>query len=213
MNLSFKQYRAIDLTIMAVLLAVSEAIVTTAAVKWFPDQLFSVSTTIAVVCIVMIRWSGYAVIHAAVGACVYCMVLGAPAPQFAIYCVGNCGMLIAMVLFKVLDKKKVAEKPFFSALFVFIAYCGAELGRWVMGMLIPTGSQDAVKSGAGEILLLLITRDCVSLLFALIAVLISRKMDGLFEDQQSYLLRVKEEERKEREAKEREENEQYYNLK
>ncbi len=213
MNLSFKQYRAIDLTIMAILLAVSEAIVTTAATKWFPDQLFSVSTTIAVVCIVMMRWSGYAVFHAAVGACVYCLVLGAPAHQFAIYCVGNCGALIALVLFKALGKKKVADKAFFSVLFVLAAYCGAELGRWLMGILVPTGSQEAVGTGAREILILFITRDSVSLLFALIAVLISRRMDGLFEDQQSYLLRIKEEERKEREAKEREANDQYYNLK
>ena len=44
MNLSFNQYRAIDLTIMTIVLAVSEAVVTTAASKWFPDQLFSVST-------------------------------------------------------------------------------------------------------------------------------------------------------------------------
>lgn len=213
MNLSFKQYRAIDLTIMAVMLAVSEAIATTAAAKWFPWQLFSVSTTIAVVCIVMMRWSGYASVHAVIGACVYCLVIGASAPQFAIYCAGNCGMLVALVFFKILGKEKVAKKPFLSVLFVLTAYCGAELGRWAMSLIIPTESQGATMSSPGAALLAFITGDIVSLLFALITVLISRKIDGLFEDQYAYLLRIKEEERKEREAKEREENEQYYNLK
>lgn len=213
MNLSFKQYRTIDITIMAILLAISEAIATTAAAKWFPNQLFSVSTTLAVVCIVMMRWSGYAAVHAVVGACVYCLILGAPTPQFAIYCVGNCGMIIALVLFKIFGKEKVAKKPFLSVLFVLAAYCGAELGRWAMSLIIPIESQEATVSSPGASLLAFITGDFVSLLFSLLAVLIARKMDGLFEDQHSYLLRVKEEERKEREAKEREENEQYYNLK
>lgn len=206
MNLSFKQYRAIDLTIMAVLLAISEAVVTVAATKWFPDQLFSVSTTLAIVCIVMMRWDGYAVLHAAVGGCVYCLVLGAPAQQFAIYCAGNCGALIALVLFKIVGKKRVAEKVFFSVLFVFAAYCGAESGRCAMSMILPDTMQTVRDAGAWNMLIMFLTRDCISLLFAVLTVLISRRMDGLFEDQLTYLRRVNEEERKEREAREKEDN-------
>lgn len=207
MNLTFKQYRTIDLMIMAVLLAVSEAVATMAA-RAFSDQLFSVSTTIAIVCIVMMRWSGYAVFHAALGGCVYCLVLGAPAQQFAMYCAGNCGALAALVLFKVFGKKEVAQKAWRSVLFVFVAYCGAEIGRWALSLILGLGAESSI--GAGDLLLVFLTRDCVTLLFTLLAVLISRRMDGLFEDQRAYLLRIDEEKRKEKERREQEENSYYY---
>lgn len=200
MNLSFKQYRAIDITIMAVLLAVSEGLVTVAATRWFPEELFSVSTTFAFICIVMMRWDGYAVIHAVLGGLVYCLVLSAAPQQFAVYCVGNCGALVAMVFLKIAGKKKTAEKSIFSLLYVVTAYIGLELGRWGVSFIF----RDAGERGALGLLGYLIISDCITLLFTVIAVMISRRMDGLFEDQQSYLLRVDEERRKEREAKENE---------
>lgn len=199
MNLSFKQYRAIDLTIMAVLLAIAEAVVTFAETRWFPSQIIILSPTIAIVCIVMMRWSGYAVIHAAIGGCVFCLAMGdkATPQQFAIYCAGNCGILIALGLFKIFGKQKVKEKFLLSMAFVFAAYCGAQLGRWAVGLMFG-GSAEAIVS--------FFVRDCVSLLFAAIVVMISRRMDGLFEDQRTYLLRVNEEQRKEREQQEKENN-------
>ncbi len=39
--------------------------------------------------------------------------------------------------------------------------------------------------------------DSLSLLYAVVVVLISRKMDGLFEDQRNYLIRTEAERRKE----------------
>lgn len=206
MNLSFKQYRAIDLTILAVLLAISEAIVTIAAARWFPQEFFSVSTTLAIVCIVMMRWDGCAIFHAAIGGAIYCLVLKAPAYQFAIYCAGNCGALAALLVLKLVGKKKVAKSGWFSVLFVFAAFCGLELGRWAMSFVIPDTLQTLKEAGALNVLLAFFTNDCVTLLFAMLAVIISRKADGVFEDQRAYLLRVSEEERKEREARNNENN-------
>lgn len=202
MNLSFNQYRAIDLTIMAVLLALSEAVVTIAAAKWFPYEFFSVSTTLAIVCIVMMRWDGYAVIHAALGGCVFCLVMGGSPQQFAVYCAGNCGALAALLMFKAAGKKKIAEKFWLSALFVFAAFLGLELGRWGVSLILG----NVGNGGALALLVGFLTTDAVTLLFTVLAVLISRKMDGLFEDQRAYLLRVAEETRKEREARDQENN-------
>ena len=85
-NLSLKQYKAIDLAMLAVILAVFEAITSLAASKWFPLQLFSLSPTIAVVCIVMMRWGGWAAIHAVVGGLSFCIATGASPEQYAVYC-------------------------------------------------------------------------------------------------------------------------------
>lgn len=200
MNLTFNQYRAIDLTIMTALLAISEAVATIAAKEWFPYEFFSVSTTLAIVCIVMMRWDGFAVLHAAVGGCVFCLVMGAEPQQFAVYCIGNCGALAALLLFKIVGKKKIAEKFWSSVLFALAAFLGMELGRWGVSLVFPNTGSETIS----ERLVSFIITDSVTLLFTLVAVFVSRRMDGLFEDQRSYLLRVKEEERKDREAQERE---------
>ncbi len=197
MNLSFKQYRAIDLTIMAVLLAIAEAIVTFAATKWFPEQYFALSPTLAIVCIVMMRWDGYAVIHAALGGCVFCLASGATAQQFAVYCAGNCGILAALVLFMIFGKKNVKDKLYLTLAFVFVAFCGLQLGRWAVSLAFGGGVSGIVK---------FMTGDSLSLLFAAVVVMISRKMDGLFEDQKAYLLRINEEREREREERENSNN-------
>lgn len=199
MNLSFKQYRAIDLAMMTVLLVLSEAVATMAATRWFPNEMFSVSTTLAIVCIVMMRWDGYAVIHAVVGGFVYCLAMGGELQHYAVYCVGNCGALAALLLLKAMGKKKVAAKFWSSALFALIAFLGMALGRWGVSFVVQRSDTEAQY-----ILLELLRGNIVTLLFTLIAVFVSRRMDGLFEDQRAYLLRMKEEERKEREAQERE---------
>lgn len=189
MNLSFNQYRAIDLTIMAVLLAISEALITIAATKWFPITAFyMVSPMVAMTCIVMMRWSGFAVIHAALGGLVYCMVLGASAEQYAIYMAGNCGVLIALLVLKFAGKKKVAESGFLTVIYVAAAYVGAQLGRWLIGLMLGGNIEDIIRY---------LTTDSISLLFSIIVVLISRKPDGLFEDQRAYLIRIDEERREE----------------
>ncbi len=99
-NISFNQYRFIDLTILAVVTAVFEAITAYAATKWFPGELYAVSPTIAMACIVMMRWNGFAAINAALGGMSFCLASGATEKQILIYVVGNCFALLALLLFK-----------------------------------------------------------------------------------------------------------------
>ena len=187
MNLSFKQYRAIDLGIMLVILAVSEVLITHAATVWFPDEFYVLSPTVAIVCIVMMRWGGYAAIHAAGGGLALCLASGAEPKQFAVYCAGNCFALIALILLKALGKEKVRTKPFLSAVFTVIAFCGAQIGRWLVGLFMG--------GSVGDIIMFF-TTDSLSLVFALLIVLIARRINGLFEDQLTYLRRTQAERNK-----------------
>lgn len=181
MNLSFKQYRAIDLGIMLVLLMAAEALIAYAARVWFPDEAYVLSPTVAIVCIVMMRWGGFAVVHAVGGGLALCIASGANASQFAVYCIGNCFVLAALLLFKVWGKEKIRSKPFLAVLFAIAAFCGAQAGRWLVGLLLG--------GSAGDIIILFAT-DSLSLLFAALIVLIARRIDGLFEDQRAYLIRT-----------------------
>lgn len=188
MNLSFKQYRVIDLIIMAVILTFSEALIAVAATKWFAYIEYVLSPTVAIVCIVMMRWNGFAIIHAALGGTVLCIASGAITEQYAVYAAGNCGILIALLMLKLVGKKKVADSWILTVIYAVVAYLGAQAGRWLIGI--------AVGGSVGDIVRYL-TTDCLSLAFAIIVLLISRKMDGLFEDQAAYLIRVDEERREE----------------
>lgn len=188
MNLSFKQYRVIDLIIMAVALTFSEALIAVAATKWFSYIEYVLSPTLAIVCIVMMRWNGFAVIHAALGGVVLCIASGAITEQYAVYAAGNCGILIAILLLKLVGKKRVADSWFLTVIYAVISYLGAQTGRWLIGLMLGGSVNDIVRY---------LTTDCLSLAFAIIVLLISRKMDGLFEDQVAYLVRVDEERREE----------------
>lgn len=188
MNLSIKQYRAIDLTILGIILFVSETLTATAASRWFPGQLYALSPTLTVVCIVMMRWNGYAAIHALLGGIVYCFASGAQEKQIIVYCIGNCFALAALTLFKAMGKEKIRSKFYFTLLFVLAAFFGAELGRWLISL--------AFGEPLNSIVTFLLS-DLITLLFTVVVVLIARRVDGLFEDQRSYLIRTEEERRKE----------------
>ena len=187
MNLSFKQYRAIDLGIMLFLLAAAEVVITRAATVWFPYEAYVLSPTIAIVCIVMMRWGGFAAVHAVGGGLALCIASGASLNQFAVYCVGNCLALAALVLFKIFGKEKIRNTPSLTVLFTVTAFCMAQVGRWLVGM--------AFGGSAGDIVTFF-TTDSLSLMFAMVTVLISRRIDGLFEDQMAYLVRTQAERNK-----------------
>lgn len=187
MNLTFKQYRAIDLGIMLFLLAAAEAVITLAATVWFPYESYVLSPTIAMVCIVMMRWNGFAAVHAIAGGLALCIASGASGGQFAVYCIGNCFALTALILFKALGKEKIRSVPSLTVLFTVTAFCGAQIGRWLVGLLMG--------GSAGDIVTFFAT-DSLSLLFAVLTVLIARRIDGLFEDQLAYLIRTQAERNK-----------------
>lgn len=187
-NISFKQYRTIDLITMAIILFVIETLVAKAANSWFTEQLFMLSPAISVICIVMMRWGGFAAIHAAVAGAALCLAMGASFDQFAVYCIGNCFSLAALILIKAFGKQKVKDNVILSIIFVVVAFFGAQLGRWIVGLFF---------GGRADTLLAFITTDSLSLLFAIIVVLISRRIDGLFEDQKAYLIRTESERRRE----------------
>ena len=66
-EISFQQYRSIDLTILAVVLAVSQFVIYFASSVLYPEQLYVVSPVAAMAALVMMRWNGYAAVHALLG--------------------------------------------------------------------------------------------------------------------------------------------------
>lgn len=182
--MSLKKYKTIDIILLAVILAIFEALASVAASKWFPLQLFTLSPTFTVVCIVMMRWGAWGAVHAAVGGLTYCIASGATPEQFAVYCIGNCFSLIALVFFKFLGKERVRKSIFLTAAYALTAFFGGIFGRWIVSLFFAP-SVDFIMD--------MFVAETITLLFTVLVTVIARKPDGLFEDQKSYLIRTQDE--------------------
>lgn len=188
-QLTFSQYRSIDLTILLVIQAVSQAVIHFAATVLYPDQLYVVSPVGAVVTLVMMRWGGWAAIHAGLGGVIYALIAGGSGQHVLIYGLGNLLSLGALAMLKLLTKERVRKDALLTILFALLVQILMQLGR--------SGVAAALGHPAGTCLGF-ITTDILSGLFTAVIVWSIRRVEGLFEDQKQYLLRVQREQKNER---------------
>lgn len=184
---SFQQYRAIDLSLFALILAVSETLIVRAARFWFPDQLYTVSAVAAVTTIVLMRWGPWAAIHAVLGGLVFGLVSHGSARQVLMYALGNLLSLAALLPLRLIGAERLRKDGFLSVCFGLLVLLLMQLGRALIALL--TGVEIAAC-------LAFFTTDALSLLFTGVIVWIARRLDGIFENQKHYLLRIHKEEEK-----------------
>ncbi len=183
-HLTLKQYRNMDLFFFAVMLVISESLIVNAAVRWFPDQLYTVSVCAAIVSIVLMRWGPWAAIHAVLGGAVYCFWAGGSPKQYLIYGLGNLFSLISLLLFRFFGKEWIRENVLLTLLFALCTQLFMQMGRAVVSFVMGTSPQAGFS---------FVTTDALSGLFTMVIVWIAARLDGVFEDQISYLLRVQKE--------------------
>lgn len=184
-QLTLQEYRGIDLVLFALMLVIFEFIilkVTTSRFFW--DQAFTVSLAGAITSIVYMRWGYWGGIHAALAGVLYCFCLGGTADQYMIYALGNLLSLAAVPVLKKLGPQRVREGRFSSLMFPLAVVLLMQGGRVLVAVVLgnPLGSAMA-----------LLSRDSLSILFTLVIVWIARRLDGIYEDQRHYLLRIQEE--------------------
>ncbi len=184
------QYRAIDLAIFAMMLILAETLIVSAATRWFPGQPYTVSAVPAITAIVLMRWGPWGAIHAALGGAVFCIVSGASASQFAVYCIGNLAGLGSLLLVKWLTGQGIREDALKTIVFGMVTALLMQAGRGLVSLIFGAAQADLIR---------FFTTDVISVLFAVVIVWIARRQDGLFEDQRNYLLRVSREEEQEKE--------------
>lgn len=187
---SWKQYRAIDLAMFAGMLVIFEFIIVMAARFWFPGQPFTVSLAAAITTIVYMRWGYWGVIHAILGGVVYSFMSGAAAHQYLIYIVGNIFSLISVFILIKVGKEKVRTSTW-GMLYPILVLLLMQTGRAVVSLLL--GAEPANIVG-------FFTTDSLSMLFTFVIIWIARRLDGVYEDQIHYLLRVNAKEGTEKEV-------------
>ena len=177
---TWKEYRAIDLALLAAALAVFEFIIVRAANWWFPGQPFTVSLAAAIASIVYMRWGWWGAIHAAEAGLVFCLFSGATTQQYIIYCAGNLCSVPAVLLLKRLGAERVRAGGL-SLVFPILIQLLMQAGRAAVALLLGAGPASVVG---------FFTTDSLSLLFTFVIIWIARKLDGVYEDQKHYLLRL-----------------------
>ena len=183
-QISVGQYRAIDLTILMAVLAVSQCVIYAASAFWFPEQLYVVSPVAAMVALVMMRWNGFAAVPAVLGGVIFVALSGGTWQHLVIYGVGNLASLLALILFRIFDKERIRSDTLLTLL---LGLCVQLL------MMLGRAGIAAVLGFPAEACLGFITTDILSGLFTMLIVWAVRRIDGLFEDQIHYLLRLESE--------------------
>lgn len=184
------EYRAIDLIMFLLMVVLGEAVIGIAAAS-FPRELYVFSLVPVITAIVMMRWGPWALLHAAAGGAVYTWVSGGAGMDYIIYCAGNLLGLGALVLFRVFGKEKIRGDALGTMAFGVATALLMQLGRAILWMLIHHTVQGAI---------VFFTADVLTLLFTAVVMWIVRKLDGVFEDQITYLLRISKEKEEERES-------------
>jgi len=180
-QLSFQEYRTIDLTLFAVILFIAEWMIVKAATWWFPDQLYTVSAVGAVTAIVLMRWGPWAAIHAALGGLVFCLASHGSGRQYIVYCAGNLLSMLALIPLKLLGGERIRLDGVLSVGFGLLTLLLMQLGRALVALILGTDFQTCLG---------FFTTDALSLLFTGLILWIARRLDGIFENQKHYLLRI-----------------------
>jgi hypothetical protein len=185
---TLKEYRAIDLTMFGIMLAVGEFIIVTAARSWFPGQPYTVSLAGALVSIVYMRWGWWGCIHAVLAGFVFCFANHGSASTYLIYCVGNLLSCVSLFLLFKVGKEKVRAGTL-GLVYPLLVLLLMQTGR--AGVALLTGAMPSAVAG-------FYLTDTLSLLFTFILIWIARRLDGIYEDQIHYLLRLSAKERTEK---------------
>ena len=178
-------YRAIDLTLFAVLLCVFETVIIRASRSLlFRDQAFTVSLAAAIVSIVFMRWGVWGGIHAALAGAVYCIAGGGTPTQFAVYIIGNLFSLLAIPFLRRVGSEKIRTSVWFSFAFGLLVLLLMQLGRFSVSLILGSPVAEAFR---------FFTTDSLSAVFTLVIIWVVRRLDGVWEDQFHYLKRFRSE--------------------
>ena len=181
-QISLAQYRTIDLSILTGLMAASQLVIHLAVSRFYAEETgYIVSPVAAVVALIMMRWSLWSAIPALFGGVILSALSGGTAEQMLIYSVGNLLSMLAYLILKLSGKERIRCNAVLSLVFAVAVQLLMQLGRAAVAFLL------------GHPLLAcwdFITTDAMSILFTLVIIWIVRRVEGLFEDQKHYLLRI-----------------------
>ncbi|MDE7083383.1 MAG: hypothetical protein K2O89_06760 [Clostridia bacterium] len=179
---SYNQYKLVDILLFIVIMTALEALNVYAIQKLFPDMLFAVSLMFTVSLIVLVRWNWLAAIFPVLHGILYSAFMGAQIETYVVYAVGNAFILLSWFIFKVIPKEKLFSKWYLVIIYPIIAFVLVIFGRSAVAACF--GNEFIPYLGNTFF------TESLNIVFAIIALLILSRLEGLLEDQKTYLKRV-----------------------
>lgn len=178
---TIQQYRAIDLSLFAVILIIFEIVIVKAAVSWFPKEAWMVSAAPAVTAIIMVRWGPWCAIHAAVGGVVSVLARNGNWQECLIWGIGNLAVLAVLPLEKKWGWQRLRKELLLNLLFGFLIVLSMQAGRAVVALVLGESPEGTWRMTA---------MDSITYIFSLTIIWIASRLDGILEDQAHYLKRL-----------------------
>jgi len=185
--MSKKAYQAMDLGILTLIAAVSEAL-SVALFNLFPAQVFSVSVVAVVALIAIYRWNAWGllvgVIGGGAGALVRFLMKGTVTLGFVLSStVAYLFLAIVLLFFIRVDKNAIIkEKKWFKFAYFFAGFATLEIGRAVCQI----GNADF-----WSVVGLYYAYDLLNVLFGLAVFLLSTRQPNMVVDMNEYLVALK----------------------
>lgn len=190
--ISLKRYRATDLFLFTVILAIFDLLAHFAIVLLPGGAFYMFTLTVPIVLLMMMRWGWWGVLYAIFDGVVL-SALNAPNvwQNYLSYSIGNAAILLLLIPLHYIGKQKIAGKWYLTALFVVLGWLVMNLFTSFVQFICGEGFLSSLLGNMGFGL-----TGFMSLAVGMILLLVLRKLDGMFEDQIHYLKRL-DEERKE----------------
>ena len=187
--ISINQYRWGDLCIFTIIAAIAE-LVCYFAQFWFSSAAFyTLNLMLPLITLVIVRWGWWGVVLASLEGIMYCAIRGAIWQGYIVIILSNAAIAVELLFIWLIKKDRLKKNWYWAFLLVLIG--------WVSVNFVRTCLYAAF--GMSDFLSALGTNfgfsDCglLALVIGELVILVCRKLDGLFEDQKSYLLRLKKE--------------------
>lgn len=185
-KISYNQYKLFDILLFLVIMVALEAVNVFAVKKWFPDMMFSVSLMFTVSLLALVRWNWLAAVFPIFHGIIYCAFLCAfqkvGYQEFIIYSAGNAFLLFSWFLFKFIPKEKMFSKWYLTLIYALVAFILVLCGRTLIAVCFGSDFVTALGN--------FFFTEALNIVFAAMALLVFRRLDGMVEDQKKYLLRV-----------------------
>lgn len=186
--ISFKQYRVGDLCVFIVLAIIAE-LVCYFAQFWFPSAAFyTLNLMLPLITLVIVRWGWWGVILAACEGVLYAAIRGGGWQSYLITIIGNAAIAVELLLIRMIKEERLYKHWYWAFLVTLAGWTAMNLVRACLSAIFYKNFLVQLETAFGF-------SDCglLALVMGEIIILVCRRLDGLFENQKSYLLRLKKE--------------------
>lgn len=164
---------------------------------WFPDAAyFTLNLMLPVITLVLVRWGWRGIIVAVLESLLYCVIRGSVWQGYIIYMVGNLAITVELLIIWLL-KDRLNKHWYWAFLLVLAGWTAVNLARACLYAICYGNFLSAMATMFG-----ISDGGLLALGIGELVILVCRKLDGLFENQKRYLLRLDKERKEEIRRKE-----------